>query len=238
MIAFKITTDTTIFSLADYPSHSGRSENVASEKGAPALLVRNNWNNILFRLSSTGTMFSVEFARSNFGSFLTCGATVPWTCTVCPTTCAARWLCFLFESEGNKEHKADCDCLRFRLKTHEGLTQRKHCSRNRSIILPWVMTNREGQLMIAEEFPIRCIKKWDSAETEPGNSANSSFILHFKLKGIFESGVMKPFQQHPSTLWHSKKVAVVKTEHPLLAHVVSIKPAIRGSECWLPEKVM
>lgn len=104
-------------------------------------------------------MISAEFARSNFGSFLTCGATVTWNCMVCPTTCVAPWLCFLFESEGNKEHKADCDCLCFRLKTLERLTQRKHCSRNRRIILPWVVTNREGQLMIAEEFPLRCIKK-------------------------------------------------------------------------------
>lgn len=101
---------------------------------------------------------------------------------------------FPVESGGNKEHKADCDGLCFRLKTLERLAQRKACSRNRSIILPWVVTNGEGRLMIAEEFPIRCIKKMTFCrDTDGGSSANSSFVLHFKHKGIFLSGVMEPF---------------------------------------------
>lgn len=104
---------------------------------------------------------------------------------------------FPVESGGNKEHKADCDRLCFRLKTLQALTQRRACSRNRSIILPWVMTSREGQLMIAEEFPIRCIKKKKKNEIlqrhSRGTSANSSFVLHFKHKGIFQCGVMKAF---------------------------------------------
>lgn len=237
MIAFKITTDTTIFWLADYPSHSGWSENVGSEKSAPALLVGNNWNNILFSSPPQVRCFPWNLHDPILALFQHAAQQLLEIAWFVPLHVSHRDCASCSESEGNKEHKADCDCLCFRLKTLERLTQRKHCSRNRSIILPWVMTNREGQLMIAEEFPIRCIQKWDSAETEPGNSANSSFILHSELKGIFESGVMKLSQQRPSSLWHSK-VAVVKAEHPLLVHVVSIKPAIRGSECWLPEKVM
>lgn len=162
-------------------------------------------------------MFSVEFARSNFGSFLTCGTTVPWTCTVCPTTCAARWLCFLFESERTKEHKADCDCLRFRLKTHEGLTQRKHCSRNRSIILPWVMTNREGQLMIAEEFPIRCIKKLDSAETEPGNFCKQPIHSAFQAQRDLWIRCNEPVSTAPQHLVTFKKSCSCQSRTPSLS---------------------